>query len=265
MERKTGCLVSPKDLRDYRIAKSKGVELPDYFYLNLSKSFKIKDQGNVGSCVAHALSSMLEKYNKIFSTGWIYGYRPEDYYQGIGMYPREALKTLQKIGAVENKDFPYNVEMNKAKELVDKDLNMLTKYAQEYKIQSYARLYNIKEIKEFLYINQTAVPVSILVDNMELVEDEIQVPNIENCEEGHMMLIVGWNEDGFIVQNSWGDNWGNRGFAILPYKYPIEEAWGVVLGNNENKEPVKKPMLYIIRKIIQTLIKIIKDIIREKE
>ena len=35
---------------------------------------------------------MLEKYNETFSTGWIYGYRPEGYWQGTGMYPREALK-----------------------------------------------------------------------------------------------------------------------------------------------------------------------------
>ena len=37
MERKTGCLLSHKDLRDYRIAKSKGVELTDYLYIKLSK------------------------------------------------------------------------------------------------------------------------------------------------------------------------------------------------------------------------------------
>lgn len=42
MERKTGCLLSPKDLRDYRIAKSKGVELPDYFILIYQNHLKLK-------------------------------------------------------------------------------------------------------------------------------------------------------------------------------------------------------------------------------
>ena len=258
MERKMGCLLSPRDLRDYRISKTRKEQLPTSFYVNANKSTRIKDQGNVGSCVAHALSSMLEKYNEAFSTGWIYGYRPEDYYQGIGMYPREALKTLQKLGAVKEKDFSHNVEMYEAKKIVDKNLNTLIKYAKEYKIQSYARLYTINEIKSFMYNNEIGVPVSILVDKIELDGDKIKVPNPEDCTEGHMMLIIGWDIDGLIVQNSWGSKWGNHGLAILPYEYPIQEAWGVTLGDCDNI--IKKPKFYIIRKIIQYIIELFKII-----
>lgn len=39
---------------------------------------------------------------------------------------------------------------------------------------------------------------------------------------GHAFALVGYNEIGFIVQNSWGEKWGARGFAVLPY-----EDWGV--------------------------------------
>ncbi|MCS5945203.1 hypothetical protein LNP25_01220 [Klebsiella variicola subsp. variicola] len=34
---------------------------------------------------------------------------------------------------------------------------------------------------------------------------------------GHAFALVGFNRDGFIVQNSWGTEWGCGGFAVLSY------------------------------------------------
>lgn len=38
------------------------------------------------------------------------------------------------------------------------------------------------------------------------------------ADGGHAVAIVGYTEQGFIIQNSWGAGWGNRGFALLPYE-----------------------------------------------
>ncbi len=50
---------------------------------------------------------------------------------------------------------------------------------------------------------------------------------------GHAFAIVGYNSDGFIMQNSWGPDWGYQGFALLPYeewtKYGYD-AWALSLG-----------------------------------
>lgn len=35
---------------------------------------------------------------------------------------------------------------------------------------------------------------------------------------GHAFALVGYNEIGFLVQNSWGPDWGDHGFAILTYE-----------------------------------------------
>lgn len=35
---------------------------------------------------------------------------------------------------------------------------------------------------------------------------------------GHAFAIVGYTKHGFIVQNSWGDDWGQNGFALLTYE-----------------------------------------------
>lgn len=250
MEQQTGCLISPKDLRDYKINKAcMSIELPESFTLEPTP---IKNQGNVGSCVAHALSSMLEKYNEIFSTGWIYGYRPFYYHQGTGMYPREALKTLQKLGAVKEQDFSFNIEMDEAKEKVNSRLTYLKRLAQEFKIKSYVRLKNNNEIKQFLYNSKCPIPFSIYVDGLKVNNEIIETPKSYENLSSHMMLIIGWNKDGFIIQNSWGINWGNNGIAILPYEYEIKEAWGVNLYNSQ-EEYIEKPKFYFIRKIIEKI------------
>jgi hypothetical protein len=42
---------------------------------------------------------------------------------------------------------------------------------------------------------------------------------------GHAFALVGYNEVGFLVQNSWGTEWGDGGFATLPYDDWLETAF----------------------------------------
>ena len=42
---------------------------------------------------------------------------------------------------------------------------------------------------------------------------------------GHAFLIAGYNEVGFLVQNSWGRRWGKRGYATLPYEDWLDNAY----------------------------------------
>jgi hypothetical protein len=50
---------------------------------------------------------------------------------------------------------------------------------------------------------------------------------------GHAFALIGYNAVGFVVQNSWGELWGARGFAVLPYEDWVEhatDAWVCALG-----------------------------------
>ncbi|THJ24742.1 MAG: peptidase C1A papain [Nitrospira sp. CG24E] len=50
---------------------------------------------------------------------------------------------------------------------------------------------------------------------------------------GHAFAIVGYNQDGFIVHNSWGSGWGMRGRAVLLYEDWLDHAmdcWVAQLG-----------------------------------
>lgn len=50
---------------------------------------------------------------------------------------------------------------------------------------------------------------------------------------GHAFVIVGYTQDGFLIQNSWGEAWGTHGMAVLTYDDWMRNAmdcWVVQLG-----------------------------------
>jgi pimeloyl-ACP methyl ester carboxylesterase len=54
----------------------------------------------------------------------------------------------------------------------------------------------------------------------------------KKIDGGHAFAIVGYNEEGFYVQNSWSKEWGKRGIALWSYEDWIEnvtDAWVVQL------------------------------------
>ena len=56
----------------------------------------------------------------------------------------------------------------------------------------------------------------------------IQRPVTAKALGGHAFALVGYNEVGFLVQNSWGTEWGKDGFATLPYDDwfdSVYDAW----------------------------------------
>ena len=72
----------------------------------------------------------------------------------------------------------------------------------------------------------------VLSDN--LLETSLPVITRKGrAESGHAVAIVGYTYQGFIVQNSWGETWGNGGFALLPYEdwmLHATDCWVAQLG-----------------------------------
>lgn len=73
--------------------------------------------------------------------------------------------------------------------------------------------------------------------------DESALPGIPAASRsspwgGHAFALVGYNDRGFVVQNSWGTRWGAGGFAVLPYADWVvhgTDAWAVALGVPQNQ------------------------------
>ena len=51
----------------------------------------------------------------------------------------------------------------------------------------------------------------------------IRMTEGSNVRGGHAVLICGFSEDGFYIQNSWGGGWGVYGFGILRFKQFSEQ------------------------------------------
>lgn len=72
-----------------------------------------------------------------------------------------------------------------------------------------------------------------------------KLPRIERVAQksgGHAFALVGYNEHGFVVQNSWGTDWGASGFAVLSYEDWVTngtDAWAVALGVPQDLSDIK--------------------------
>ena len=259
-----GCLNSPSDPRDYKFA----IESKTFPKEHILEMPRLKNQSMISSCVAHSLAYINEYFykketstNSDFSVGFIYGYRPEGYSQNKGMYIRNALQTLINIGNVPDYIFPYNEEIPKIKDMVNKKLSELLSVAKEYKISKYAKLNGINEIKTCL-MNNIPVVISVPVYKRAFknnLNGTIEKPQADDTTGGnHAVAIFGWktinDKEYLLVLNSWGLFWGNRGKANLSVDYPINEAWGIV--DNEKSSLIVKPKWYWLFDLFYSLKKL---------
>lgn len=258
---KTGAIFSGVDVRDYKgVCCANTQEFPKEFELSMPD---VKNQGNVGSCVAHALSTVVEYYNKHqhnmtdkMSTGYIYGNRRNSIYKGEGMIMRDALKNVCSGGDVLNSKFPLNIEVPAAIEEFEKNVENLQPAAYPYRFSEYARLYNNDDIKAALLAGCPVVFAIPWYKKATVVDSKLTF-NSEERNGSHCMVIYGWNEEGFKFQNSWGPLWGNGGRAILPYEIKVHEAWSVTDNVTEGNLDIKKPFHSELGNVIAKIVNII--------
>jgi hypothetical protein len=64
-------------------------------------------------------------------------------------------------------------------------------------------------------------------------DDIFVIPPHEGGDGGHAIALIGYNEDGFLLQNSWGPGWGSYGYGLLTYGDWLHNAmdcWVAQLG-----------------------------------
>ena len=211
---KHNILKSPLDSRDI-IADIyfQEKDFPDE--LDLRKNLKkVRDQGEYGTCAAISASTIKEYqeyqeigFNKYFSPQFIYNNREDQ--DNDGMYARDVMKILSKIGIVEEKKYPYK-HQEKSYEISEKVL----KRAAIYKIKGYGQIFSIDSLKEALYKNGPCL-ISFPTFN-ESIRMWHRNPH-EYDLGGHAMTVAGYNKKGFIIRNSWGEDWGHNGYCLYPY------------------------------------------------
>ena len=237
-----GYSVSPYDIRDYKVEVLPS--LPPRFSLDFSQ-VKVKNQNQTSSCMAHALSTVLEYHAKNtvrLSTEFIYGLRDEfSNYKGKGMYMRDACKIAFKYGDLLYEDCPGNTEVpncfNTAKQALSNSSAVAR--AAQYKIKAYYKCSTVDEIKTAL-IKYGPVIIGMNWYDDYRVKNGILVGGKSSNYGCHAIVIYGYDDRGFMCQNSFGKYWGEGGRFILPFDVKPLEARAIVDLENPIVVPTKK-------------------------
>lgn len=222
---------SPFDVRDFIIKAEKNV--PKKY--SCSDKVPIKDQGMQSTCVAHALASLVEYHYKVqyqeykaFSTEFIYGNREEGDYVGDGMVMRQALKNLQKYGDCYLTDCRGNNGYKTAIAKVAKNRDKYLELAYPHHISAYYRCDGDNEIKTAIFKHGPVIASMNTYKDAKIKDDIYTTKEEIDSDTGrHCIMIYGYDERGWLVQNSWGLMYGGDGRFVIPYDFCLNEVWGV--------------------------------------
>ena len=197
----------------------------------------VYDQGQLGSCTANAISAALEfnqtkQGERSFAPSRLFIYYNERVMEhtvndDAGAMIRDGIKSVSKLGAPpEVPDWPYVISKFK-----QKPPTKAYKDALKYQAILYQRLtQDLDQLKGCL---ASGFPFVFGISVYQSFESQAvaktgKVPMPKSSEEnlgGHAILAVGYDDTQkrFIIRNSWGTDWGMKGYFTLPYAYVLDE------------------------------------------
>jgi C1A family cysteine protease len=191
----------------------------------------VEDQGNLGSCTGNALAGAVEFLERKDNVRFIDASRLFIYYNeramertiksDAGAMIRDGIKTLKNQGVCSERSWPYIIS-----KFAVKLGAACYKEALKRKITSYHRILTLDEMRTCLAEGFPFVFGFTVYESFESQEvahsGVVQIPQPnERSLGGHAVLAVGYDDvqKRFIVRNSWGTGWGQKGYFTLPYEY----------------------------------------------
>lgn len=253
----------PADLRD-RPYTPPPVSLPDSypqpadlrkFLSNYIAAKLILDQGREGACTGFGLACVINylRWRKIgagtelpsVSPRMLYNYaRRYDEYAGEeyeGSSCRGALKGWYHHGVCLEQDWPYQEadtcppSFGYAQAATTNTLGVYYRIDTKMISDLQAAIQQVGAIYVSAFTHDgwgvPAVPAGKPIAHETL--PVIAFDGQPSQTAGHAFALVGFNANGFIVQNSWGERWGHGGFAVLTYADWLAngmDAWVAALG-----------------------------------
>ena len=207
----------------------------------------VEDQSAVSSCTANALAGAYEYLAKRalgeagdVSRLFIY-YNAREYDGGVtgdtGCTIAAAIQVLQELGACNELTWAYDEDRINHRPLPDayqEALNFLVEEADEIEVDLDAMKHCLAEGYPFVFGLMLFASFD-RAGKRGLVPMPNPMGEDGRQEHGsHAMLCVGYSDQSqaFIVRNSWGEDWGDRGYCYIPYDYLAnpeycDECWAV--------------------------------------
>lgn len=237
-----GALPSPIDDRDYKAKDyiSMGVRPSEYIPQVLCPVHKQTKPMCTGFAMAAAKFYHEQRERKSvleFSPLYSYFDRLDTDYQGDGRFLRETLSAAQKRGICLQKDIPKDLpyEADYPNIEIKNKLNTVKHLAEEFKISNYARCENMNEVADCVFQHGSALfslEIRTSFDAFYLKNKNNMILPIpkdsEHVRGYHAVCAMALTKDGIMIQNSWGEHWGYKGFGIIPWDYPVREMWTMV-------------------------------------
>jgi Papain family cysteine protease len=252
------CVESPNQHRDWSLARAKNLglsarkkKLPETVDLR-RPWWNVGNQRTTGSCVGWAIADSLLRYHFVRSRKmkkservsvryiWMAAKEtdaeckhPTTFIDDAGTSAKAALKVVKKFGALKASVLPFDGRLVKLKE------DNFLKVAGRLKVKAYFNLARaqpgkLERFKEWLAFHGpilTRLKCDPSWNNIKK-DGKLAKYDKKRAQGGHAVSIVGYTPTRFIIRNSWGTGWGNRGFAYASYAYAMDafhEAYGIVV------------------------------------
>jgi C1A family cysteine protease len=200
----------------------------------------VYDQGQVGSCTANSIAGAFEFTQKKqmladFMPSRLFIYYNERAMEGTtgedsGAQIRDGIKSVVKQGVPPESDWPYSETMSV---VTQKPNAGAYSDALQHKVISYHRIAS-RIPATFLNLMKSCLAdgypfafgfvVYSAFEGPDIAKTGIlKLPNKKKEEivGGHAVLAVGYDDKkkAVLVRNSWGANWGLKGYFWMPYPY----------------------------------------------
>ncbi len=241
---KLDALPDVADFRD-RLFESTLIEVPIQIDLSFFKSVgvPVSHQGSEGSCTGFALATVAHYLLRVrrvvpddvdvsprmfYEMAKRYDEWPGEEYEGSSA--RGAVKGWNKHGVCAEELWPYQPGVT--------DRDMTSRRSADALKRPLGAYYRINQ-KDLTAMHSAIADVGVLFATAVVHEGWIS-PSIDgsitpagDMMGGHAFAIVGYNAQGFWIQNSWGAEWGIEGCALLTYDDWLDnamDAWVAQLG-----------------------------------
>lgn len=192
----------------------------------------VYDQGQLGSCTANAIGGAIEfdqmKQKQAPSVpSRLFIYYNERVIEGTvgqdaGAQIRDGVKSVNKVGAPPETLWPYRIS-----KFAQKPPTAAFTAALKHQVVSYQRVgRDLAQMRGCLAAGYPFIFGFTVYDSFESTQvaktGVLNMPaKSERVVGGHAVLCVGYDDDAqrFTVRNSWGVNWGMKGYFSMPYTY----------------------------------------------